>query len=102
MRVRLTRSAKEDLIGITDWIARDNPMRAITFARELQARCLSLADRPGRFPIARTVRGAAIRKLAYRDYLIFYVVGATSVDVLHILHGARDWRTLLGAEMEEL
>jgi toxin ParE1/3/4 len=65
VRVRLTRSAEEDLVGIADWIARDNPPRAVTFARELHARCISLAHRPERFPIVRTIRGAAVRKLVY-------------------------------------
>lgn len=96
MKVRLTRSAEADLFGIADWIGRDNPARAVTFAEELRARCLSLTARPKRFPVVRTVQGAAIRKLAYRDYLAFYVVGAESVDVLRILHGARDWLRLLG------
>ena len=98
MRVRLTRSAEEDLAGIADWIGRDNPVRATSFVRELQARCLSLADRPERFPIARMVRGVAIRKLSYRDYLIFYIHVAGTVDVIRVLHGARHWRLLLGEE----
>jgi toxin ParE1/3/4 len=95
VRVRLTRSAEADLVGIADWIARDNPPRAATFVRELHARCMSLAHRPERFATVRTIRGAGIRKLAYRDYLVFYVIGADSVDVIRILHGARHWRPLL-------
>ena len=95
MRVRLAQSAEEDLIGIADWIGRDNPVRAASFVNELHARCLSLAHRPKRFPIARTVHGVPIRKLAYRDYLIFYAIGADSVDVIRIFHGARQWRLLL-------
>jgi toxin ParE1/3/4 len=98
VRVRLTRSAEQDLVAIADWIRRDNPLRAITFAEELHARCLSLAQRPKRFPIARKIEGVLIRKLGYRDYLIFYVVGAETVDVVRILHGARHWPSLLGEE----
>lgn len=60
MKVRFTRSAETDLADIADWIARDNPARAITFIRELRAKCMSLADRPERFPVARTVEGASI------------------------------------------
>jgi toxin ParE1/3/4 len=56
---------------------------------------MSLAHRAERFPIARTVQGIRIRKLAYRNYLIFYVIGADSVDVIRIFHGARHWRPLL-------
>jgi toxin ParE1/3/4 len=97
VRVRLTRSAEQDLIAIADWIRQDNPVRAISFAEALHARCLSPTHRPKRFPIVRTVQGAPIRKLAYRDYLIFNAVGAEHVHI-RILHGARHWRALLGEE----
>jgi toxin ParE1/3/4 len=67
---------------------------------ELHAKCQSFDQRSKRFPVIRTVRRAAIRKLTRRDYLIFYIVGADSVDILRILHGARHWLPLLGEQDE--
>jgi plasmid stabilization system protein ParE len=94
--VRISRSASADLEEIADWIALDDPLRADSFVDELTGRCLSLADKSNRFPVARRIGGKAFRKLAYRDYLIFYVVRAAEVEIVHILHGARDWAALLG------
>ena len=74
MKVRFAASAEADLEAIGDWIAADNPNRALTFVLELRDRCLSLADRPRRFPVARRIGDRAFRKLSHRDYLIFYLV----------------------------
>lgn len=96
MKVVFTAAAEADLEAIADWIDEDNPARAVTFARALRERCLSLADKPNRFPVARRVAGQVFRKFVYRDYLIFYRVLADRVEIAHILHGARDWAALLG------
>lgn len=95
MRVRLARSAKTDLSAIADWIGQDNPRRAATFLRELYERCMSLAERPNRFPVVRHVEGEPVRKVSHRGYLIFYAVLDDHVEIIHIVHGARDWSALL-------
>ena len=95
MKVNLTEAAEADLEEIADWIAEDNPARAISFIAELLDRCMSLATRPRRFPIARRSGGAEFRKLAYKNYLIFYVIFIDHVEIVHVLHGSRDWKALL-------
>ncbi|HMG46450.1 MAG TPA: type II toxin-antitoxin system RelE/ParE family toxin [Allosphingosinicella sp.] len=97
MKVRFNASAEADLEAIGDWIAEDDPGRAASFVVELRERCLSLTDKPNRFPVARRTGGHVFRKLVHRDYLIFYRVLADRVDIVHVLHGARDWTGLLGA-----
>ena len=44
MIVHLTAEAVRDLEAIGDFIARDNPERAVSFIGELRAKCLALAD----------------------------------------------------------
>jgi plasmid stabilization system protein ParE len=44
MIVDLSAEAEHDLEAIGDYIARDNPHRAISFIRELRTKCLDLAD----------------------------------------------------------
>jgi toxin ParE1/3/4 len=43
MRVRISAEARRDLIAIGDFIARDNPRRAISFIKELTDKCAGLA-----------------------------------------------------------
>jgi toxin ParE1/3/4 len=36
-----------------------------------------------------------IRRCVHADYLIFYRVGTRFIEVIHILHGAREYEALL-------
>lgn len=51
MIVYFSAEAEHDLEVITDYIARDNPIRALSFLRELREKCTGLADFPERFPL---------------------------------------------------
>jgi plasmid stabilization system protein ParE len=39
-----------------------------------------------------------IRRRPFGSYLIFYRVGTEAIEVVHILHGARDYEPLLFPE----
>ncbi len=41
---------------------------------------------------------AGIRRRPYGDYLIFYRIGTNTVEVLHVIHGARDYEAILFPE----
>ncbi len=51
MIVELTAAAEADLEAIGDYIAQDNPARALSFVREHSRSCMSLADMPEAWPI---------------------------------------------------
>jgi toxin ParE1/3/4 len=95
MIVVITDAAEADLEEIGDWIARDNPVRALTFVRELRRRCESLIDGPRRYARVPRYEHLGIRRRVYRDYLIFYRIIADRIEVLHVLHGARDYKSIL-------
>ena len=95
MKVEIARPARNDLTAIGDEIAKDNPARAGSFVDELIDRCLSLSIHPERFPVALARPRRAIRKMTHGNYLIFYVVGADQIDILRVVHSARDWVALL-------
>jgi len=85
-----TRTAKLDLERIGDFIARDNPGRAVTFVDELEARCRRITDFPEAAPL-RTEYRDGIRSVVYRAYVIFYSVRAGDVVVVErIVQGTRD------------
>ena len=95
MIVVLTREAEDDLERIGDFIARDNPDRAVTYVQELTAQCRSLSEAPRAFPIIMRHAHLGIRRRIYGNYLIFYRIGPDQIDVLHILHGALDYEATL-------
>ena len=97
MKIRFARSAEADLLAIADWISEDNPRRAASFLRELRDRCFSLSRRPNRFPSVGQIGGRSVRKLSYRGYLALYVVDVDAVEIVRIVHGARDWAAWLDA-----
>ena len=95
MIVHLTAAAESDLETIGDYIARDNPARALSFIRELRTRCLELADFPESFPLVARYERHEVRHRVHRNYLVFYRVEGDQVTVLHILHGAMDYEAIL-------
>jgi toxin ParE1/3/4 len=49
MRAHLTPQAEIDLEEIGDYIALDNPKRAVSFIREIRQHCEKIADGPRRY-----------------------------------------------------
>lgn len=95
MKVVFAPSAKLDLRGIAAWIRRDNPGRAASFIEDIIDRCETLAEMPRRYPLVPRYEQHDLRRLPYGDYLIFYRVREEAVQIVHVLHGARDYEKLL-------
>ena len=83
-----------DLEAIGDWIARENPDRAYSFIRELRYDCLNLKDFPERHAVFEKSDLGEVRRRPYGQYVIFYVVGDSVLNIARILHGARDYSDL--------
>ncbi|MFM0562164.1 type II toxin-antitoxin system RelE/ParE family toxin [Paraburkholderia sediminicola] len=98
MIVRILPAAEAELEAIGDYIARDNPGRAVSFVRELRDRCMGLADMPLAFPLVPRYEDRGVRHQVHGNYQIFYrVVGepAGRIDVIHVLHSARNAAVIL-------
>jgi plasmid stabilization system protein ParE len=100
VKVAITAAAEVDLEEIGDWIARDNPRRAIAFAAELRASCGGLADNPERFQVVARLSSHEVRRRVHGNYLIFYQVVSETVRVIRILRGARDYESLIFPDEE--
>jgi toxin ParE1/3/4 len=98
MKVIISDTAYTELLQIGRWIKLDNPSRAERFISEIYDRCQSLRDMPRAFPLVPRWEEQAIRRRPYGDYLIFYRVKGDVIDVLHIMHGARDYETIFSPE----
>lgn len=98
MKVKLTARAESDLQIIARWIALDNPEAARTFAVQLRQKCAALSRSPKRFPVVREVERRDLRKRVHGRYLIFYTIFDDRVEVLRIVHGARDWASIVSED----
>jgi toxin ParE1/3/4 len=96
--VVLTAEAEFDLETIAQTIARDSVTTALSFVDELREKCLALAQAPRGYPLVPRYEHLGIRRRPFGNYLIFYRVGAEAIEVVHILHGARDYEPLLFPE----
>jgi toxin ParE1/3/4 len=95
MIVHLTKEAEQDIERIADYIALDNPPRAVSFLQELRSKCLALADMPERFPLVPRYEASGVRRRGHGNYLIFYRVEPEKVVIIHVLHGAQDYTAIL-------
>ena len=96
MKVRITAEAERDLDGIAEFIARDNPQRALSFIFELRDKCLGLAATPLAFALVPRYESLGARRCVHGNYLIFYrVKEKKEVVILHVLHGAMDYAGIL-------
>ena len=95
MIVELAAAAEADFEAIGDYIAQDNPVRTLSFLRELSRRCMELADMPEAWPIVPRYEHQGIRRRVHGRYLIFYRVAEGRIVVLHVLNGAMDVETTL-------
>ena len=81
--------ASNDLEEIGDFIAKDNPDRALTFIREIKDKCMRLAF-PSAIGVPRPELAEGIRMLTHGRYLIFYRDDERAVRIERVMHGARD------------
>jgi toxin ParE1/3/4 len=95
MKVLFAPAATLDLLSIGENIGQENPTRAVSFVDELIDRCYTLADLPRRYPLVPRYEHWGIRRCVYGNYLIFYRVREDAVDIVHVLHGAMDYESML-------
>ena len=100
MRVRRRPRVEIDLWEIADYIARDNPDAARDFLHAAESAFQELAQQPGmgsrcrlRSPRLRGVRRWVLPR--FRNYLIYYLPTDEGIEVVRVIHGARDQRAAL-------
>ena len=96
-QVSFTPEAYADLRAIALHIAGDNPVRALSYVDEIEARCRSIAEFPHAGP-PRPEWGDGVRIAVHGYYLIVYRVRDEAVQILRIVHGARDLDALFESE----
>lgn len=95
MILEFSSEAESDLEQIADYIAQDNPRRALSFIREVRSKCEDLVESPNGFALVPRYENHGIRRRVHGNYLIFYRVETAKVVIVHILHGATDYSAIL-------
>jgi plasmid stabilization system protein ParE len=98
VKVVFTAEAEGDLQSIGDWIAQDSNVRATSFVRELRLACAALGNMPRAYPLLPHHAERLIRRKPFRSYLIFYWIKRDRVEILHVVHAARDYEKILFPE----
>jgi len=101
VKVRFSAQAERELREIGAWIARESPEHAVRFILALRQTARQIGGAPRGFPLIERYAAKGIRRRAHGNYLIFYRVEGSQIVILHIIHGARDYAALLGAEFGE-
>lgn len=87
--VEFSPKANSDLENIGDYIADDNPHRAVSFIEELREHCKQLEKFPKSHPKFAAL-GKNARFMAHGNYIVLYNVLSDKIRIERILHGARD------------
>jgi len=94
MRLVITRAAEADLEAIGDYIAADRPKAAVKFVADMRATFSLLATMP-KMGRAYSALGRGIRLFPSGEYVIIYRTSPSKVEVLSVLHSARDLQRML-------
>jgi toxin ParE1/3/4 len=94
-RYRLAPSARADVHGIWDYIARHSPTRADQFSDFLYEKFRALAEQPDMGAVWERA-GQGLRYFPVKSYVIFYQVIDGGVEIVRVTRGDRDLDALLG------
>jgi toxin ParE1/3/4 len=91
---RLRPRAVEDLEQIAEFIARDDPARALSFIDELITVCGRIGEAPRGFP-RRDDLATGLRQAVHGRYLLLFTADEKGVVIERIVHGARRLEDLI-------
>ena len=104
-RIFQTPETRTDQAEISAFIAERSEQAAVRFFKAVEQGELQLLNNPELGTLAQ-LRSAVLEGIriwpvpGYRNYLIFYRPWAAGIQVLRVIHAARDWDVLLQGDAE--
>ena len=92
-RIIVSPLAQADIDEIWDYIARDSLRNADRFVDRIEQRFGLLAANP-RLGVARDDLRPGLRRFGHARYLIYYRLIRDGIEVVRVVHGARDQEAL--------
>ncbi len=90
LTIKWADSAWTDVEQIVEFIAPNSPSYAVSFVRMARDKARTLKIFPQRGRVVPEVGSQAIREVQLSSYRMIYRVTAEAVEILGIVHGARD------------
>jgi len=96
--VYVTPAAREDLRGIGDYVRRESPAAAKKVVRAIRGEMTRLGSLPGIGHLREDLGDETLRVWPVYSYLLIYRADKGPVEIVRIIHGARDLRQLFGMD----
>ena len=93
MLVELSSFIESDLEAIADYIAQDNPMRAVSFIREIGEELRLVGQNPLLYQLRPEIGEDARLAVVGRYVILFHILGEV-VRIERVIFGGRDLPTL--------
>ena len=100
MRLRKSRAAETDLLGIWSHIADESPDAADRMWQRFQDRFQLLLKQP-RMGESQERYRPGLRSVVEGSYIIFYEPLDDGILIYRVLHGARQWENLLNPSLKQ-
>ncbi len=84
-----TSAARQDLVDILTYIARDKPDAAVAWVEKIEAKCVLIASQPELGELKQQL-GPNIRANFVGRYVIFHREAADRVEILRVIPGDRN------------
>jgi plasmid stabilization system protein ParE len=89
MRVELSSYVEGDLQEIAEWIAQDNPRRAVSFVREIRGAFRKIGEGPLHYQLRPEI-GEDARMAVVGRYVILFWVGDETARIERVVFGGRE------------
>jgi toxin ParE1/3/4 len=90
MKVVFKNTAIADLEDIVDHISKDSIGAALNLLSEIRENATRIGDFPEAYPVVNRFGGRELRRRVFGNYLIFYRISRGRVEILQVIHGARN------------
>jgi plasmid stabilization system protein ParE len=97
MRIEFSSFVETDLDTIADYIAQDNPTRAVSFLQEIGAQIHAVGQNPLLYQLRPEIGEGARMAIVGRYVILFRVIG-DAVRIERVVYGSRDLLALFQRE----
>jgi plasmid stabilization system protein ParE len=89
MQLELSHYIEGDLDGVADYIAQDNPIRAVTFIQDIRTKFFDIQRNPLIYQLRPDI-GEDARMASHGNYAILFRIMGEIIRIERVIYGSRD------------